>query len=388
MKPFGDAFVAAIRMVIAPIIFCTVVHGIASMQDMKKVGRVGLKALVYFELMTTVALVMGMIVANIWQPGAGMNVDAAPSTPSRSRPTSAAAQNQSARRLILHIIPNSVGGRVRRGRSDAGAVLRVLFAFALHLHGRARQAAAQSDRHCLARALRHRRASSCGRRRSAPSARWPSPSAATASARCFSSASSWRASTHLPALHLRGARRLCRLCGFSVLKFIRYIKEELLIVLGTSSSESVLPRMIAKLENLGCEESVVGLVIPTGYSFNLDGTCIYLTMAALFLAQATDTHLVARQPARHPRRAAADVEGRGGSDRQRLHRARRNAGVRPAKSRSPSIALDPRGGSVHVGSARADQSDRQRCRDNRRREREGALDPARLYRRCSTGRAM
>ena len=131
-----------------------------------------------------------------------------------------------------------------------------------------------------------------------------------------------------------GHRR--RLCGFSIFKFIRYIKEELLIVLGTSSSESVLPRMMAKMENLGVDKSVVGLVIPTGYSFNLDGTCIYLTMAAVFLAQATNTDLTLGQELAHHRHPAADLEGRRRRHRLRLHRARRDAGRASAPFRSPA----------------------------------------------------
>jgi aerobic C4-dicarboxylate transport protein len=291
MKPFGDAFVAAIRMVIAPIIFCTVVHGIASMQDMKKVGRVGLKALVYFELMTTVALALGMIIANVWRPGAGVHADVGTLDTKSIQTFATAAQNQSAVDYLLHIIPTSAVGAFAEGEVVQVLFFGILFAFALSFMGeRGRPLLSLIDiaSHTLFGVV-------AIIMRAAPLGAF--------GAMAFT-IGRYGIGTLVSLGQLMGSVYatcltfifvvlgvVCRLCGFSVLKFIRYIKEELLIVLGTSSSESVLPRMIAKLENLGCEESVVGLVIPTGYSFNLDGTCIYLTMAALFLAQATDTHL-------------------------------------------------------------------------------------------------
>lgn len=291
MKPFGDAFVAAIRMVIAPIIFCTVVHGIASMEDMKKVGRVGLKALLYFELMTTVALAVGMIIANIWQPGAGVHADVASIDTKSIQTYAAAAQNQSAVDYILHIIPTSAVGAFAEGEVIQVLFFGVLFAFALSFMGergkpllRLIDIASHTLFGIVAIIMR-----------AAPLGAFGAMAFTVGryGIGTLLQLGQLMASVYLTSLiFILGVLGIvCRLCGFSVLKFIRYIKEELLIVLGTSSSESVLPRMIAKLENLGCEESVVGLVIPTGYSFNLDGTCIYLTMAALFLAQATDTHL-------------------------------------------------------------------------------------------------
>ena len=233
--------------------------------------------------------------------------------------------------------------RVRRGRDPPGAVLRRPVRLRPARARRARQAAARADRQ-LAHASSASSASSCASRRSAPSARWPSRSASTASARCCS-LGKLMAGFYLTCLLFVFVvlGPVAWLAGFSIFKFIRYIREELLIVLGTSSSESALPRMIAKLENLGCAKSVVGLVIPTGYSFNLDGTCIYLTMAAIFLAQATNTPLTPRPAARHPRRAAADVEGRGRRDRQRLHRARGDArlvGTIPVASIALILGVD------------------------------------------------
>ncbi len=291
MKPFGDAFVAAIRMVIAPIIFCTVVHGIASMEDMKKVGRVGLKALLYFELMTTVALAVGMIIANIWQPGAGVHADVASIDTKSIQTYAAAAQNQTAVDYLLHIIPVSAVGAFAEGEVIQVLFFGVLFAFALSFMGergkpllRLIDIASHTLFGIVAIIMR-----------AAPLGAFGAMAFTVGryGIGTLLQLGQLMASVYLTSLiFILGVLGIvCRLCGFSVLKFIRYIKEELLIVLGTSSSELVLPRMIAKLENLGCEELVVGLVIPTGYSFNLDGTCIYLTMAALFLAQATDTHL-------------------------------------------------------------------------------------------------
>src|SRR6516225_1928983 len=291
MKPLGDMFIQAIKMVIAPLIFCTVVHGIASMTDMKKVGRIGLKAIVYFEVVTTLALVIGLIVANLWQPGAGLNVDPASIDAKSIQQYVAKAHEQSALDYVTHMIPATIVGAFAEGEILQVLFVSLLFAFALSLIGEPAKP--------LLRII-----DLVGRgifgvvaiiMRAAPVGAF--------GAMAFT-IGKYGLGTLLSLGHLMaGVYATClififivlggiaRLCGFNILKFIRYIKEELLIVLGTSSSESVLPRMIAKLENLGCEESVVGLVIPTGYSFNLDGTCIYLTMAALFLAQATNTDL-------------------------------------------------------------------------------------------------
>jgi aerobic C4-dicarboxylate transport protein len=291
MKPFGDAFIAAIRMVIAPIIFCTVVHGIASMQDMKKVGRVGLKALIYFEVMTTIALIVGLVIVNLWQPGAGVHADAAALDAKSIQSFTAAAQKQGAADYLLHIIPLSAVGAFAEGEVVQVLFFAILFAFALSFLGeRGRPLLSIID------IASHTLFGIVGIvMRAAPLGAFGAMAftvgrygVGTLVQLGHLMVSVYATSLIFVFVILGG---VCLACGFSVLKFIRYIKEELLIVLGTSSSESVLPRMMAKLENLGCQESVVGLVIPTGYSFNLDGTCIYLTMAAIFLAQATDTHL-------------------------------------------------------------------------------------------------
>ncbi len=291
MKPLGDAFIKLIKMLIAPIIFCTVVHGIASMKDMKKVGRVGLKALVYFEVMTTVALIIGLVIVNLWQPGAGMNVDPATLDTKAIATYTAKAGEQSTVEFLMHIIPATVVGAFADGEILQVLLLAILFAFSLHWLG---------DRgkpllHIIDQTA-HVFFGIVGIvMKVAPIGAFGAMAFTIGKygIATLLSLASLMAGFYVTCLvFIFGVLGLvCRLCGFSIFKFIRYIKEELLIVLGTSSSESVLPRMLAKMENLGAEKSVVGLVIPTGYSFNLDGTCIYLTMAAVFLAQATNIDL-------------------------------------------------------------------------------------------------
>jgi aerobic C4-dicarboxylate transport protein len=291
MKPLGDAFIKTIKMIIAPIIFCTVVHGIASMQDMKRVGRVGLKALVYFEVLTSLALIVGLIVANTLQPGAAMNVDASTIDTRAIQGFVAKSKEQSTIQFLMDIIPNTVVGAFAQGEILQVLFFAVLFAFGLQMIGERGQIVLgvidQASHALFAVVGIIMKAAPIG----------------AFGAMAFT-IGKYGVVTLVALAHLMAAFYLtcvifivlvlgavAWLTGFNIFKFIRYIKEELLIVLGTSSSESVLPRMIAKMENLGCEQSVVGLVIPTGYSFNLDGTCIYLTMAALFLAQATNTDL-------------------------------------------------------------------------------------------------
>src|SRR6185503_11382871 len=291
MKPLGDGFIKLIKMLIAPIIFCTVVHGIASMEDMKKVGRVGVKALLYFEFVTSLALIVGLIVVNILQPGVGMNVDARTIDTKSIQVYTTKAGQQSTVEFLMHIIPNTVVGAFAEGEILQVLFFAILFAFALSMLGeRGRPVLALID------IVAHAFFGIVGIiMKAAPIGAF--------GAMAFT-IGKYGVGTLLSLAQLMIAFYVTCLifvlfvlgtiawfAGFNILKFIKYIKEELLIVLGTSSSESVLPRMIAKLENLGCKQSVVGLVIPTGYSFNLDGTCIYLTMAAIFLAQATNTDL-------------------------------------------------------------------------------------------------
>src|SRR6267154_2475077 len=291
MKPLGDAFIKMIKMIIAPIIFCTVVHGIASMQDMRKVGRVGLKALLYFEVLTTIALIVGLLVMNGLQPGAGMNVDVKTLDTRAIQGFVAKSKEQSTLQFLMDIIPNTVVGAFAQGEILQVLFFAVLFAFGLQMIGERGKIVLgvidQASHALFAVVGIIMKAAPIG----------------AFGAMAFT-IGKYGVVTLVALAHLMAAFYLtcvifivlvlgavAWLTGFNIFKFIRYIKEELLIVLGTSSSESVLPRMIAKMENLGCEQSVVGLVIPTGYSFNLVGTCIYLTMAALFLAQATNTEL-------------------------------------------------------------------------------------------------
>jgi Na+/H+-dicarboxylate symporters len=295
MKPLGDAFIKLIKMIIAPIIFLTVVHGIASMKDMKKVGRVGVKALIYFEVVTTLALVVGLIVINLWQPGHGMNVDPATLDTKAISVYTAKAASQSTVDYLLHIIPATFVGAFAEGEILQVLLIAILFAFALHKLGERGEVVVR-----LIDDMSHIMFGIVGIiMRVAPIGAF--------GAMAFT-IGKYGIGTLVSLGELMAAfyttclififlvlGTIARIVGFNILKFIRYIKEELLIVLGTSSSESVLPRMIAKMENLGVDKSVAGLVIPTGYSFNLDGTCIYLTMAAIFLAQATNTDLTIGQ---------------------------------------------------------------------------------------------
>lgn len=291
MKPLGDAFVKMIKMMIAPIIFCTVVHGIASMEDMKKVGRVGLKALIYFEVLTTIALIVGLIVVNVLQPGAGMNVDPRTLDTKSIQVYTTKAGQQSTVDFLLHIIPSTVIGAFAEGEILQVLFFAVLFAFGLFMLGeRGKPVLSFID------IVSHALFGVVGIiMKAAPIGAFGAMAFTIGKygIATLLSLGQLMAAFYITCLiFVFGVLGVIAwLAGFSIFKFIKYIKEELLIVLGTSSSESVLPRMIAKLENLGCKESVVGLVIPTGYSFNLDGTCIYLTMATVFLAQATNTEL-------------------------------------------------------------------------------------------------
>jgi aerobic C4-dicarboxylate transport protein len=291
MKPLGDAFIKAIKMIIAPIIFFTVVHGIASMRDMKKVGRVGLKALIYFEVVTTFALVIGLLVVNLWKPGAGLNVDLSTVDTKSIASFTAKAKDQSTIQFLMEIIPSTVVGAFANGEILQVLFFAILFAFGLQALGERGDGVLRlidTVSHVFFRIVGYiMKAAPIGAFGAMAFTIGKYGIATLLSLGNFML--SFYATCLLFIFLVLGG--IAALCGFSILKFIRYIKEELLIVLGTSSSESVLPRMIAKMENLGADKSVVGLVIPTGYSFNLDGTCIYLTMAAIFLAQATGTNL-------------------------------------------------------------------------------------------------
>jgi len=289
MKPFGDAFIKLIKMMIAPVIFCTVVTGIAGVEDMKKVGKTGGLALIYFEVMSTVALVLGMVVINILRPGSGMNVDPRTLDAAAVAAYTGPGKLQSVTDFLLNVIPTTVVDAFAKGEILQVLLFAVLFGFALQALGR-RGAAMLA----FIDALSHVLFGIVGLiMKLAPLGAFGAM-AFTIGKYGFGSLLSLGFlmgcfyATCL--VFIFGALGLvARLHGFSIWQFVKYIGDELLVVLGTSSSESVLPRMIAKLHKIGAGKSVVGLVIPAGYSFNLDGTSIYLTMATLFIAQATNT---------------------------------------------------------------------------------------------------
>ncbi|WP_035373134.1 dicarboxylate/amino acid:cation symporter [Pseudoduganella violaceinigra] len=295
MKPLGDGFIKLIKMIIAPVIFCTVVSGIAGMQDVKKIGRVGGKALLYFEIVSTFALIIGLCVANFIQPGAGFNADP------HTLDTKALAQYTDKTKslttvdFLLNIIPTTVFDAFAKGDILQVLLVAVLFGFALSLLGERGRPV-----HKLIDEVSHAFFGMVNIiMKAAPIGAF--------GAMAFTIGKYGIASL-LPLAKLMGSFYLtcglfviivlgliAKYTGFSIFRFISYIKEELLIVLGTSSSESALPSLMRKLEKLGASKPVVGLVIPTGYSFNLDGTNIYMTMAALFVAQATNTDLTLMQ---------------------------------------------------------------------------------------------
>ncbi len=289
MQPFGDAFIKAIRMLIAPIIFCTVVNGIAHMADMARVGRVAIKSIIYFEAVTTLALIIGLLAVNLWQPGAGMNVDAASINSSIVEPYVKQTAVLGFVPFLLNIIPHTFVGAFSEGNILQVLFLSVMCGFALIWLGeRARPLTDVID---------------VGAKMVFGIVRivmWAAPLGAFG-AIAFTIGKFGLGSLASLGKLVGGFYVTCVIfivvvfgpiaafCGISLLKLIRYIWEELLVCVATTSSETVLPRIMTKLENAGCEKSIVGLVIPTGYSFNLDGTCLYLATASVFLAQATNT---------------------------------------------------------------------------------------------------
>ena len=295
MKPFGDGFIRLIKMIIAPVIFCTVVTGIAGMEDMKKVGKTGGLALLYFEVVSTIALIIGLIVVNVCQPGAGMHVDPSTLDSGAVAAYTGPGKMQTTTQFLMNIIPHTVVGAFADGEILQVLFFSLLFGFALHKFGGRGTLifdVIEKSSHVLFQIVGMIM-------RVAPVGAF--------GAMAFT-IGKYGIGSLLPLAELMGTFYLtcllfvlgvlggiCRWHGFSIFRYIGYIKEELLIVLGTSSSESVLPRMMAKMEHAGVSKPVVGLVIPTGYSFNLDGTAIYLTMAAVFIAQACDVQMTIMQ---------------------------------------------------------------------------------------------
>src|SRR3989441_3704121 len=296
LKPLGDGFIALVRMLISPVIFCTVVLGIAGAGDMKKVGRVGGKALIYFEVVSTFALVIGLIVVNVVRPGAGFNVDPRTLDANAVADYAKRAASQSAADFILHVVPATFLDAF----TGSGDLLQVLFVAILFGYAMMRMGPAGRMVHQFIEACSHIFFAMMNTlMKLAP--------LGAGGAMAFTIGRYGIAALRPLALVMGSFYLTCILfilivlgsiaawTGFSILRFIGYISAELLSVLGTSSSESALVPLMQKLEMLGCSKSVVGLVVPSGYSFNLDGTNIYLTMAALFVAQALNIELTLRQ---------------------------------------------------------------------------------------------
>jgi len=291
MKPLGDGFIKLIKMTIAPLIFCTVVVGIAGMKSMKAVGKAGGLALLYFEVMSTVALLLGLVIVNLVGPGVGMNLDASKLDASGVAAYTGAGHKLTFTDFLLDIIPDTFVGAFTRGELLPVLLLALLFGFALHHSGEGGKPVLQLvDRlgHVVFRIV-------AIIMYLAPFGAFGAMAFTVGKHGVASLASlgqlmgCFYATCLVFIFGVLGV--IARITGFSIFRFVRFIRDELFIVLGTSSSESVLPRMMVKLERLGASKPVVGLVIPAGYSFNLDGTSIYLTMAAVFVAQATNTPL-------------------------------------------------------------------------------------------------
>ena len=294
MKPLGDGFIKLIRMMIAPLIFFTVIIGIAGIGDMKKLGRVGIKALLYFEVVTTLALGIGLLVVTVVQPGRGVNANPATLDASAIRQYAAQGKELHAVDFLLNIIPETAVGAFAQGEILQVLLLAILFGLALtHVpHAASLVAACEKIAQVLFRVIG-------SIMQLAPLGAF---GAIAFTVGRYGIATLKPLANVLLCVYITSLSfvfvvlgLIARLHGFSLWKFLKYIREELLIALSTSSSESVLPRMLQKLERLGCSKTVVGLVIPAGYSFNLDGTSIYLTIAALFVAQATNTRLTVVQ---------------------------------------------------------------------------------------------
>ena len=295
MKPLGDGFVKLIKMIIAPVIFCTVVTGIAGMESMKAVGRTGAVALLYFEIVSTIALIIGLIIVNVVQPGAGMNVDPATLDAKAVAVYADQAKDQGIVAFIMDVIPASVIGAFASGNILQVLLFAVLFGFALHRLGSKGQLifnVIESFSQVIFGIINMIM-------RLAPIGAFGAM-AFTIGKYGIGSIGNlmylivcFYVTALLFVLIVLGA--VAKYNGFSIIKLIRYIKDELWLVLGTSSSEAALPTLMKKMEKVGCEKSVVGLVIPMGYSFNLDGTNIYMTMASIFIAQACGIELTLQQ---------------------------------------------------------------------------------------------
>jgi aerobic C4-dicarboxylate transport protein len=295
MKPLGDGFIRLITMIISLIIFCTVVSGIASMQDMKKVGRVGGKALLYFELVSTLALLIGLVVGNLVHPGSGLNVNAANLDAKAVADYAGAAKAQSVTEFLLHIIPTTVVDAFAKGDILQVVFIAVLFGLALSSlgdRGKTLIAFIDAVTHAVFGVVNILM-------RFAPIGAFGAMAFTVGKYGIASLGplakliGTFYITSILFVLVVLGA--VAGIAGFSIIKFLAYIKEEVILVLAISSSEPAIPTLMAKLEKLGCSKALVGLVVPTGYTFNTDGSSLYMTLAALFVAQATNTPLTLSQ---------------------------------------------------------------------------------------------
>jgi aerobic C4-dicarboxylate transport protein len=295
MKPLGDGFIRLITMVITLVIFCTVVSGIAGMQDIKKIGRVGGKALLYFEIVSTSALLLGLAVGNLVHPGSGLNVNPASLDARAVADYAGQARAQNATEFLLHIIPTTVVDAFARGDILQVLLVALLFGFAISAMGPRCQPLAK-----LIDALTQAVFGVVNIvMRFAPIGAFGAMAFTVGK---YGIVSLQPLAKLIAAFYLTSIvfvliilGSIAWAAGFNILRFLLYIKDEIFIVLGTSSSETVLATLMEKLENLGCSKSLVGLVVPTGYTFNTDGSSLYMTLAALFVAQATNTHLTVTQ---------------------------------------------------------------------------------------------
>jgi aerobic C4-dicarboxylate transport protein len=295
MKPFGDAFIHLITMIITLVIFCTLVTGIAGMEDMKKVGRVGGKALLYFEVVSTLALLIGLVVGNVVRPGSGFNIDPATLDSRAVAEYAGQAKAQSVTEFLIHIIPNTVVDAFTRGDILQVLFVSLLFGFALSIAGpRCKPLVDLLDSFTrvvfgvVAIMMRFAPIGAFG----AMAFTIGKYGLASLGPLAKLMATLYITSIFFVLVVLGG---IARVAGFNIFRFLWFLREEILLVLATSSSEPALPNLMAKLEKLGCSKTLVGLVVPTGYTFNADGTSLYMTLAALFVAQATNTHLTLAQ---------------------------------------------------------------------------------------------
>jgi aerobic C4-dicarboxylate transport protein len=295
MKPLGDGFIKLIKMMIAPIIFCTVVLGIAGTDNLKKVGRTGGLALLYFEAVSTLALIVGLVIVNVLQPGAGMNVDVRTLDASAVSAYAGPGKMQSTKDFLLNVIPTTLVDAFAKGEILQVLFIAILFGIALQQLGARNNplfALIEKFSEALFAVIRLIMYA-------APIGAFGAMAFTVGAygVQSLLSLGKLMATFYLTCLaFIFGVLgMIARAHGFSIFRFVKYIREELLIVLGTSSSEAALPRMMSRMECLGAGRQTVGLVIPAGYSFNLDGTSIYLTMAAVFLSQATNTPMTLGQ---------------------------------------------------------------------------------------------